>query len=68
MNKSQYKFTDREKEILKLIILGKNNKEIAKSISVSFHTVKFYVSSILYKIAVSTWIEVAVKAVRERLI
>ena len=34
MNKSQYKFTDREKEILKLIILGKNNKEIAKSISV----------------------------------
>ena len=68
MNKSTYNFTEREFDILKEIILGKNNREIAKTLSVSIHTVKFYVSSILYKMAVSPRIEAAVKAVRERLI
>ena len=68
LNKISYNFTNREIDILKQIILGKNNREIAKTLSVSIHTVKFYVSSILYKMAVSTRIEAAVKAVRERLI
>lgn len=63
-----YKFTERETEILKEVVDGKNNSQIAKDLCLSIHTVKFYVSSILYKLSVTSRIEAAVKAVREHII
>lgn len=60
--------TPREFEILKLIVLGKNNTEIAKELFISVHTVKAHVSSILEKFFVDDRVQVAVKAVREGLI
>lgn len=60
--------TSREFEILKLIIVGKSNPEIAKELFISVHTVKAHVSSILEKFAVEDRVQIAVKAVREGLI
>jgi ligand-binding sensor protein/DNA-binding CsgD family transcriptional regulator len=60
--------TDREFEVLKLIVLGKNNNEIANELFISVHTAKKHVSSILQKLLVEDRVQVAVKAVRERLV
>jgi DNA-binding NarL/FixJ family response regulator len=44
------KLTPRELEVLKLISLGRLNKEIANQLAISERTVKFHVSSILGKL------------------
>jgi len=60
--------TAREFEVLKLVVLGKNNGEIAKELFISVHTVKAHVSSILEKFSVEDRVQIAVKAVREGLV
>jgi len=60
--------TSREFEILKLIVLGKNNNEIAAELFISVHTAKKNVSSLLEKLFVTDRVQMAVKAVREGLI
>lgn len=60
--------TAREFEVLKLIVSGKSNVEIAKELFISVHTAKAHVSSILEKFLVEDRVQVAVKAVREGLI
>lgn len=57
--------TEREFDVLKLIVLGKNNNEIAKDLFLSVHTVKAHVSSILEKFYVEDRVQIAVKAVKE---
>lgn len=44
------KLTSREKETAKLLIKGYNNREIAKNLIVSIHTVKCHVTSIINKL------------------
>ena len=63
-----YHFTERELEILKEVITGKNNTQIANDLCLSIHTIKFYVSSILAKLSVTTRLEGAVKVVKEHLL
>ena len=63
-----YHFTERELEILKEVITGKNNTQIANDLCLSIHTIKFYVSSILAKLSVTTRLEAAVKVVKEHLL
>ena len=46
-------FTEKEYEVLKYLIKGFNNKEIAKKMFVTSHTVKAHISSILHKLNVS---------------
>lgn len=58
----------REFEILKLIVKGKSNREIAKELFISVHTAKAHVSSILEKFSVGDRTQVAVKAVKEGII
>lgn len=60
--------TGREFEILKLLVAGKNNNEIAKELFISVHTVKAHVSTIIEKFEVEDRVQVAVKAVREGLV
>lgn len=62
------KLTEREKEVLELIVQGLNNKEIAEVLIISTHTSKAHVSSILYKMKVDSRIKAAVYAVRNDLI
>jgi NarL family two-component system response regulator LiaR len=60
--------TDREREVLGLMIEGLTNPEIAERLVVSPSTAKSHVSNILSKLAVSTRTEAASLALQERLV
>lgn len=60
--------TEREFQILELVILGKSNTEIANELSLSVHTVKAHVCSILNKMSVDDRVQAAVKAIRNGLV
>ena len=60
--------TERETEVLRLLVKGKSNTEIAKDLIVSVHTAKAHVCSILQKLCVDDRVQAAVKAVREHLV
>jgi DNA-binding NarL/FixJ family response regulator len=49
-----YGLTSREREVLELIVAGANNEEIAGRLSISLHTVKSHVRSILHKLNVNS--------------
>ena len=57
--------TERESEVLALLVEGKTNKEIAQELSLSPTTVRDYVSSILGKLGVSNRTEAAALAVQK---
>jgi DNA-binding NarL/FixJ family response regulator len=56
--------TPREREVLDLLARGMDNREIARTLELSQHTVKNHVSSILVKLQVENRIQAAVRAVR----
>ncbi len=60
--------TVREKEVLRLLVEGKTNTEIAKEIIVSINTAKAHVGNILSKMHVTDRVQAAVMAVKENLI
>lgn len=60
--------TEREREVLKYVIMGKSNTEIAHELLISTHTAKAHVCSILRKMCVNDRVQAAVKAVKESLI
>lgn len=62
------KLTEREKQVLKLLVTGKSNTEIAKELIVSVHTAKAHVCSILQKLGVSDRVQAAVKATKENIV
>ena len=59
--------TVRELEVLKLLIEGKTNSQIAKEIIISTNTAKAHVGNILTKLSVKDRVQAAVKAVRENI-
>lgn len=67
-NDENKKLTPRENEVLKLLVEGKSNTEIAKELFVSTHTAKAHVCSILQKFCVQDRVSAAVKAVKEGLV
>lgn len=60
--------TDRELEVLALMVEGLNNTGIAQRLSVSRSTVKTHISNILAKLGVSNRIEAATLAMKNHLI
>ena len=66
--KETEQLTPRELEVLKYLVLGKNNSEIAKELSISVHTVKAHLVSIFHKLNASSRVEVAVYAVKEHIV
>ena len=60
--------TEREFEVLRLLVKGKSNTEIAKDLIVSVHTAKAHVCSILQKLCVDDRVQAAVKAIKENII
>lgn len=60
--------TERELEVLKHLVQGKSNTEIAKELIVSVHTAKAHVCSILQKLCVDDRVQAAVKAIKEHII
>ncbi|MCL5736505.1 MAG: response regulator transcription factor [Actinobacteria bacterium] len=64
----QTDLTDRELEVLKLMVDGLTNPEIAKKLFVSRSTVKFHVSNILMKLGASSRTEAVSMAIHRRLV
>lgn len=62
------RLTEREMEVLKLLVDGKSNTEIAEELIISFHTAKAHVCSILAKLCVNDRVQAAVKAVKAGII
>lgn len=60
--------SDREREVLRLIVSGAGNAEIGRELSISRHTVKQHVTNIFGKLEVNTRVQAAVRAVREGLV
>ena len=67
-NSQKVQLTEREVEVLRLLVKGKSNTEIAKELIVSVHTAKAHVCSILQKLCVDDRVQAAVKAVKEHLV
>lgn len=65
---NQVQLTEREHEVLRHLVSGKSNTEIAKELIVSVHTAKAHVCSILQKMCVNDRVQAAVKAVREGIV
>lgn len=60
--------SQREKDVLKLMVEGLSNKEIAERLVIGASTVRTHVEHILEKLAVSGRTEAAVKATKHKLI
>lgn len=67
-NELSTQLTEREKDVLKLLVQGKSNPEIASEIYISPHTAKAHVTNILIKMGVDDRVQAAVKAVQMKLV
>src|SRR5512136_1007592 len=63
-----YDLTDREKEILALMVEGLPNTAIAERLVVSQSTVKFHVSNVLSKLGVTSCTEAVALALKHKLV
>jgi len=61
---SPEKLTERETDVLRLLALGRANKEIALELNIGEKTVKTHVSAILHKLGVPSRTQAALHAVR----
>lgn len=68
IKENQKNLTEREYEVLKLVVMGKSNTEIAKELHISVHTAKAHVCSILQKMSVQDRVQAAVSAVRKGIV
>lgn len=66
--KASYDLTDREMEVLNLLVEGLNNREIAERLFVSRATAKAHVSHIFNKMGVSNRAEAISLALRQKLV
>ncbi len=60
--------TEREYEVLKLVVDGQSNSEIANTLTISEHTAKAHVCNIIQKLVVDDRTQAAVKAIKEGLV
>ncbi len=60
--------TDREREVLKLMVEGLNNQEIADRLVVSLSTVKYHISNILSKLQVDNRVAAVTVAIQKKLV
>jgi len=60
--------TEREREVLNLVVQGHSNQQIADALVVSLATVKAHISSILGKIQVSSRTEAIAYAIKHKLV
>ena len=61
-------FTDREKEVLELLVVGRSNKEIGAALGIEERTVKAHVAKLMRKVGVQNRIALSVHAVTHSLV
>jgi two-component system, NarL family, response regulator LiaR len=59
--------TDRERDVLKCMVAGLNNNEIAEQLVISLGTVKFHISNIFQKLSVDSRVEAVKAAIEQKL-
>lgn len=60
--------TERERDVLRCLVDGLNNNEIAEKLIVSLGTVKFHVSNIFQKMGVDSRVEAVKAAIEQKLV
>jgi len=60
--------TEREREVLKLMVDGLNNAEIAERLVVSLSTIKYHISNILMKLGVDNRVAAVTTAMNKKLV
>ncbi len=60
--------TEREREVLRLLVKGWTNQEIAQHLTVSAHTAKFHVSNVLSKLGAASRTEAVALALEHHLV
>jgi NarL family two-component system response regulator LiaR len=60
--------TERERDVLKAMVDGLNNREIADTLVISLGTVKFHVSNIFQKLGVDSRVEAVKSAIEQKLV
>jgi DNA-binding NarL/FixJ family response regulator len=68
LSKESQELTDRQREILQLIVEGRGNKEIADVLRVSAKTVEFHRARIMTRLGVRTVAELTKVALQQGLI
>jgi NarL family two-component system response regulator LiaR len=66
-NQPAFELTEREQEVLNLVVQGHNNKQIAEMLIISLATVKAHISSILSKLQVASRAEAIAFAIKHKL-
>jgi DNA-binding NarL/FixJ family response regulator len=61
-------FTDREKEVLELLVAGRSNKEIGSALNIEERTVKAHVAKLMRKVGVQNRIALSVHAITHSLV
>jgi len=61
-------FTDREKEVLELLVVGRSNKEIGSVLGIEERTVKAHVAKLMRKVGVQNRIALSVHAITHNLV
>ena len=67
-SKDPDRLTDRELDVLRLVVAGRRNKEMAGELGISENTVKFHLRNILDKLHAQSRAEMVAMAVREGLL
>jgi NarL family two-component system response regulator LiaR len=60
--------TEREREVLKQMVEGLNNAEIAERLVVSLSTIKYHISNILMKLGVDNRVAAVTLAIQKKLV
>ncbi|MCK9210371.1 MAG: response regulator transcription factor [Ignavibacteriaceae bacterium] len=68
VTKEDEKLTEREKEVLSLIVQGRTNDEISEKLFISLITVRNHIAHIYEKLHVHSKAQAVAKAIRERIV